>query len=93
MQVRLTPKGGRDALDGLVRLADGRQVVAARVRAAPEAGAANHALADLVAGTCGVPRRDVTLVAGATARLKTLHIAGDPAALTAMLARATGAGA
>jgi uncharacterized protein len=29
--VRLTPKGGRDAIDGIERLADGRAVLKARV--------------------------------------------------------------
>ncbi|NJL07406.1 MAG: hypothetical protein HC900_03440 [Methylacidiphilales bacterium] len=44
LSVRLTPRGGRDALDGLAELSDGRRVLAARVRAVPEAGAANAAL-------------------------------------------------
>jgi len=37
--VRLTPKGGRDALDGMARLSDGQMVLKARVRAAPHAPA------------------------------------------------------
>ena len=32
---RLTPKGGRDAIDGVAELADGSSVLAARVRSAP----------------------------------------------------------
>ncbi|KAA5603300.1 DUF167 family protein [Blastochloris sulfoviridis] len=87
--VRLTPRGGRDALDGLAQLSDGRRVVAARVRAVPEAGAANAALLTLIADALGVARRDVELVAGATGRLKTLHVTGDPAALAAALSKAT----
>ena len=42
--VRLTPKGGRDALEGAERMADGRLVLKARVRAAAHEGAANDAL-------------------------------------------------
>jgi uncharacterized protein (TIGR00251 family) len=87
--VRLTPRGGRDALDGTMRLADGRQVVTARVRAAPEGGAANSALVTLMAEVLAVPRRDVALVAGATSRVKTLHVTGDPVALAKTLERAT----
>ncbi|BBF94711.1 DUF167 family protein [Blastochloris tepida] len=87
--VRLTPRGGRDALDGLAELSDGRRVVAARVRAVPEAGAANAALVALIAQSLGVARRDVEIVAGATGRLKTLHVTGDPAALAAALSNAT----
>jgi uncharacterized protein YggU (UPF0235/DUF167 family) len=36
-----------------------------------------------------VARRDVEIVAGATGRLKTLHVTGDPAALAAALSNAT----
>ena len=39
LAVRLTPKGGRDAIDGIETLADGRAVLKARVRAAPPAKA------------------------------------------------------
>lgn len=83
LAVRLTPKGGRDAVDGLVRLADGAEVLRARVRAAPENGAANEALRRLLASSFGVPASAVTLVAGATSRVKQFGIAGDPAALQA----------
>ena len=54
--VRLTPKGGRDAIDGIETLADGRTVLKARVRAAPSEGEANAALIQLIAKTLGVPR-------------------------------------
>lgn len=72
--VRLTPKGGRDALEGEQRLADGRCVLAARVRAAPENGAANAALEKLLAGELRCPVRQVQVTAGATSRLKTIRI-------------------
>ncbi len=36
--VRLTPKGGRDAIDGVETLADGKTVLKARVRAGPMEG-------------------------------------------------------
>ena len=83
--VRLTPKGGRDAIDGIETLADGRAVLKARVRAAPTEGEANAALSRLIAKAMGVPPRDVALVAGATARLKRLTIAGDGPTLIAAL--------
>ena len=35
LAVRLTPKGGRDAIDGIESLADGRSVLKARVAAPP----------------------------------------------------------
>jgi len=85
LSVRLTPKGGRDAIDGIARLSDGRSVLKARVSAPPSEGEANEALVRLIAKAIGVPPRDVALSAGATARVKRLTIAGDAAALIARL--------
>ena len=85
--VRLTPKGGRDAIDGVEQMADGRAVLKVRVRAAPTEGEANAALVRLLAKSLGVAPRHVSLVAGATARIKRLEIAGAGAALAAALAR------
>ena len=92
LDVRLTPKGGRDALDGIAPLADGRSVLRARVRAAPHEGAANAALARLIAAAAGVPPSRVTIVGGATARVKRVRVAGDPRAIAAALANAAGEG-
>lgn len=83
--VRLTPRGGRDALDGVETLADGRAVLRARVRAAPSEGEANAALIRLMAKEFGLPRSQIAIAAGATARLKTIATHGDPAALAALL--------
>ena len=85
LSVRLTPKGGRDAIDGIEEMADGRRVLKARVRAAPSEGEANDALIRLVAKALGVPPRDVTLAAGATARVKRLIVAGHGPTLMARL--------
>ncbi|OYW68126.1 MAG: hypothetical protein B7Z40_04285 [Bosea sp. 12-68-7] len=86
LSVRLTPRGGRDAIDGIEILSDGRPVLQARVRAAPSEGEANAALLALIAHALDLPRSAVTLAAGASARLKTVAIAGDPADLGARLA-------
>jgi hypothetical protein len=83
--VRLTPKGGRDAIDGIEQLSDGRGVLKARVRAAPTEGEANDALCRLIAKTLRVPPRDVVVSAGATSRLKRLAISGDGPTLSAAL--------
>ena len=85
LAVRLTPKGGRDAIDGIEQMADGRAVLKARVAAPPSEGEANDALIRLIAKALGVPPRDVALAAGATARVKRLTVAGDPASLIAAL--------
>jgi len=83
--VRLTPRGGRDAIDGVEQRSDGQFVLKARVRAAATEGEANAALVALLARAAGVPSRDVALVGGATARIKRLTIAGHGPALAAAL--------
>ncbi len=93
LDIQLTPRGGRDAIEGIVNRADGRAVLKARVRAAPFEGAANEALLRLVAKSVGVAPRQVEIAAGATARIKRLRVTGDPRALSAALERLTGAGA
>ena len=87
IDVRLTPRGGRDAIEGIERRADGRAVLKARVRAAPFEGEANAALCRLLAAALGTAPRQVTLVAGATARVKRIRIAGDANTLVAALGR------
>lgn len=85
LSVRATPRGGRDAIDGVVALSDGRAVLKARIAVAAEDGKANAALARLLAKAAGVPASSVTLAHGATARLKTFRLKGDPAAIIARL--------
>ena len=87
LDVRLTPRGGRDAIDGVDYLADGRAVLKARVRAAPFEGEANAALARLVAKALGIAPRQVELTGGATARVKRLHISGSAGELEGLLER------
>jgi uncharacterized protein len=85
LHCRLTPKGGRDAIDGVVELADGQSVLTARVRSAPEDGKANAALRALIADHLGVPASRVTLTAGAKSRVKQLTVEGDAAEIVARL--------
>ena len=87
VSVRLTPKGGRDAIDGIEQLADGRFVLKARVRAAASEGEANDALMRLLADALDVAPRQVSVIAGATARIKRLMIEGDGTMLAAALER------
>lgn len=78
LHVRLTPRGGRDAVDGIETMSDGHVVLKCRVRSAPTEGEANAALVMLIAKTLGVARSAVVISAGATARIKTLRIDGNP---------------
>jgi uncharacterized protein YggU (UPF0235/DUF167 family) len=82
---RLTPKGGRDAIEGVARLADGTSVLLARVRCEPENGHANEALCGLLAVKLEAPISRVRLVAGAKSRVKQVAVGGDPEALIARL--------
>jgi uncharacterized protein YggU (UPF0235/DUF167 family) len=83
--VRLTPKGGRDAIEIIEQLADGRSVLKARARAPASDGEANAALLKLLANALSVPPRNVMLAAGATSRIKRVVIAGDGPTLAAAL--------
>ena len=91
--VRLTPKSSRDAVEGVERLADGRSVLKARVRAKASEGAANAALIRLVAQTLDIAPRDISLVGGATSRIKRLLIRGDAGTAVSALKRILAAGA
>ncbi|HEY7458649.1 MAG TPA: DUF167 family protein [Xanthobacteraceae bacterium] len=87
VSVRATPKGGRDAIDGVAQLGNGH-ALKIRVRAAPAEGEANRAVARVLAGAAGVPPSSVELLQGAAGRLKTFRISGDPARLAAALEHA-----
>lgn len=85
--LRVTPKGGRDAIDGIETLANGRSVVKVRVRAIAEGGEANRAVIELLAGSLRVPKSRLRVASGVTSRLKQVEINGDPKTLgDAMLA-------
>ena len=85
LTVRLTPRGGRDAIDGVETRADDRPALKVRVRAAPSEGEANAALIALLARELDLPRSAVALVAGATARLKTVALTGEAQRLASLL--------
>jgi uncharacterized protein len=78
LTVRLTPNGGRDAVDGVETDAEGKPHLKARVTAVPEKGRANKALIALVAKSLGVAKSSVSLTLGETSRKKILRIDGDP---------------
>lgn len=84
LAVRLTPRGGRDAVEGWATDADGRPFLKARVAAPPVEGEANAALTALLARRLGVGRSAVRIASGDTARLKQIDVEGvDEAAVAA----------
>ena len=78
LAVRLTPNGGRDAIDGIEPNGEGGTLLKVRVTAIPEKGKANKALIALVAKSLGIPKSSVSLASGDTSRKKILRIDGDP---------------
>jgi uncharacterized protein len=85
LSVRLTPRSAIDLIEGVTLDADGRQYLAARVRAVPEKGTANAALEKLIAKSLDTPKSAVGVVAGHTSRMKTVRVAGDPGNLSTRL--------
>jgi uncharacterized protein (TIGR00251 family) len=82
--VRVTPKGGRDAVEGVVLDSAGTPWLAVRVSTPPDQGKANQAVIKILAGQFNVRSSQLALVNGASARLKRLRISGTPDALVAL---------
>jgi uncharacterized protein (TIGR00251 family) len=89
--LRVTPRGGRDDIDGLETLANGRTVVKVRVRAIAEGGEANRAVVELLAKALCVPKAKIRVLSGATSRLKQIAVDGDPTKLGDALRKLTAA--
>jgi uncharacterized protein len=83
--IRLSPRARSDRLLGIGAAAQGGRAVKASVSAPAQDGRANEALLRLLARAWDLPRRDLSIVAGAASRNKTLHVAGDPHRLIAKL--------
>src|SRR3977135_2034230 len=79
--LRVTPRRGRDDIDGIATLANGRSVVKVRVRAIAKGGEANRAVTELLAKALSMPRGKVRVLSGTTSRLKQIAVDGDPAKL------------
>src|SRR3984893_11194029 len=89
--LRVTPRGGRDEIDGLETLANGRTVIKVRVRAIATGRAANRPAMELIARARGVAKARVRILSGATSRLKQIAVDGDPAKLGDALRQLTAA--
>jgi len=84
-RVRVIPKGGRTAIDGVVCEADGAAVLKVRLAVPPEGGKANAALIRLLAKAWRLPPSRLALAAGQKARRKTVRVSGSGEALLAQL--------
>ena len=73
VRVRVTPRGGRDAVFG-IRAEDG--VLLLRVAASPVDGAANRACVTLLAEALEVKKAQISLVSGKISRDKRFLVSG-----------------
>jgi len=76
LPVRVTPKGGRDAVDGWALDAEGRPYLKVRVSAVAAEGAANAALIAFLAKTLKRPKSALRIVSGESARVKMVEVEG-----------------
>ncbi len=84
LRVRVTPKASRDDVQGVEVTSDG-PAIKVRVRAVPEDGAANAAVAVLIAQWLGLAKSSVVLSQGGKSRVKTLMVTGDAETLARQL--------
>jgi uncharacterized protein YggU (UPF0235/DUF167 family) len=64
-------------------------VLRVRVSAVPDKGKANASVVALLARALGVPKSAIRVASGETARLKTVAVIGDSAALVEALEKST----
>ena len=72
--VRVSPKSSRPGVGGWRLMADGREALEVRVRAAPEGGKANQEVVDVLAEALSLAGRDIEIVGGKTSRLKRVSV-------------------
>ena len=71
LQIRVVPRAKRNSIE----VGDDGQVKV-RVTAAPDRGKANGAVIALLSKRIGIPKRDIEIVRGHTARIKTVRVEG-----------------
>lgn len=91
LAVRLTPRAGRNAVQGVTEEPDGRRVARLQIAAPPVEGEANAALVAFVARSLGLPRRHVSILSGETGRTKLLLLEGEADLLSRKVADWLGA--
>lgn len=84
LAVRVQPRARRNAIGGCATAPQGLALKIS-VTAPPADGKANEAVVAMLAAALEVAKRDVRLLAGATARTKSLRIGGEPARIAAKL--------
>ncbi len=75
--LRVSPGARRNRIEGIAPDAGGKAVLKISVTAPPEGGKANQAVIALLAKAWRQPKGSFRITAGAGARRKRLHVAGD----------------
>jgi uncharacterized protein len=86
--IRVTPRARQEGVDGSTEIAGPRGAEAAlvvRVSAPPADGAANAAVLRVLAKAWRLPPSSLTIVAGASSRIKRVLVRGDAPALLRQL--------
>lgn len=84
LRLRATPRSARNAIKGIIDLPDGPALTIA-ITAPPVDGAANVAIIATLAKALHIPKSAITVVSGATARIKRVEIFGEAAILETQL--------
>lgn len=75
--VHLTPKASHNKIEGWAEDEKGQKILRVKVTAVPEDGKANEALIKLLSKTFHIPPSRISLIRGATSRIKQLEIEGE----------------
>jgi uncharacterized protein (TIGR00251 family) len=78
LAVRVTPRSAKPGIGGWRTGADGREALEVRVAEAPADGAANEAVAKLLAKALGISRSEVAIISGLTGRNKRIATPFEP---------------
>ena len=87
LSIRVTPRSTRPGIGEWKTDPGGRPFLEVRVAAAPADGAANDEVIKLLAKALDLPKSNLTMVSGQTARLKRIELPLDEAELSARLSR------
>lgn len=76
INIKLTPKGSKNAIQGWANDVDGNPVLKVMVTTPPEKGKANKALIALLAKEWSIAKSQITITSGETSRNKVVKISG-----------------
>lgn len=72
--VHLTPKASQNKVEGWTEDVKGEKILRVKVTAVPESGKANDALIKLLSAFFKVPKSKISLIRGASSRIKYIEI-------------------